>query len=337
MDNFSIIKSNLSEFLEILKAKRREEGEVWTQPSGRKVTKKNGKIIPVKGEGGKKPKEKPTKQSEPDSFYSNVGQDLIFGKYPKGMSDKDKEKLFGLSIKIGDLQHKKDKIEKTPKPSNIKTVGKVKEWERGKKLRLKTISEQISKLKKEGRDFKNSFSTKNPKQKEKLDIPKAIKSANKEKNSLSNESLRKNIIDIASHLIDGDADDDKLLQNYLKSFESNLTLPEYKNKLNSGEYDLAIKHYIEKDLEDQLQESKSLLERTKKLTNKTKQKQQIPAIEKNIMTLQDRLEKFNKSNDISWMDKWNAFPVIISATLGGNKQKSSLLTKIEILKSSLGI
>lgn len=33
---------------EFIKAKRRHEGETWTQPSGRRVTKKNGKIVPVK-------------------------------------------------------------------------------------------------------------------------------------------------------------------------------------------------------------------------------------------------------------------------------------------------
>lgn len=47
MENLQVIKSNLIEYLEILKAKKRNEGEVWTQPSGRKVTKKNGKIVPA--------------------------------------------------------------------------------------------------------------------------------------------------------------------------------------------------------------------------------------------------------------------------------------------------
>lgn len=45
-----VIKTNLNNCLQlllILKAKRRNNGEVWTQPSGRKVTKKNGKILPV--------------------------------------------------------------------------------------------------------------------------------------------------------------------------------------------------------------------------------------------------------------------------------------------------
>ncbi|NCN09700.1 MAG: ParB N-terminal domain-containing protein [Leptospira sp.] len=52
----SIIKSAIiltksqirNESIDILKGgKRRKDGETWTQPSGRKVTKKNGKIIPV--------------------------------------------------------------------------------------------------------------------------------------------------------------------------------------------------------------------------------------------------------------------------------------------------
>lgn len=52
----SIVKSAIiltknqirNESIDILKGgKRRKDGETWTQPSGRKVTKKNGKIIPV--------------------------------------------------------------------------------------------------------------------------------------------------------------------------------------------------------------------------------------------------------------------------------------------------
>ena len=57
-------KSPLLQLLiQIQKAKRRNEGETWTQPSGRRVTKKNGKIVPVVGGKGKK-KEEPKKEEK---------------------------------------------------------------------------------------------------------------------------------------------------------------------------------------------------------------------------------------------------------------------------------
>lgn len=74
MKDLAIIKSNLSEFLDILKAKKRNEGEVWTQPSGRKVTKKNGKIIPV-SEGKKQPKGKNDSEKKPKEKTKDITAD----------------------------------------------------------------------------------------------------------------------------------------------------------------------------------------------------------------------------------------------------------------------
>lgn len=67
--SIAAIKSMNPEEIEILKAKRRNEGETWTQPSGRKVTKKNGKIVPVSNlqnrtKVGEQPK-RPTNQKQP--------------------------------------------------------------------------------------------------------------------------------------------------------------------------------------------------------------------------------------------------------------------------------
>jgi hypothetical protein len=48
MSLYILKKLSLELSIQILKGKlKRNEGEVWVQPSGRKVTKKNGKIIPV--------------------------------------------------------------------------------------------------------------------------------------------------------------------------------------------------------------------------------------------------------------------------------------------------
>jgi hypothetical protein len=42
-----ILRSTDSNEVEIMKARKRNDGETWTQPSGRKVTKRGGKIIPL--------------------------------------------------------------------------------------------------------------------------------------------------------------------------------------------------------------------------------------------------------------------------------------------------
>lgn len=72
MKDLELIKSNLEEYLELLKAKKRNDGETWTQPSGRKVTKKNGKIVPV-AEGGnnKKEKDSTTEKTKLKESYKN--------------------------------------------------------------------------------------------------------------------------------------------------------------------------------------------------------------------------------------------------------------------------
>lgn len=68
----TIVKSTLATInqlspdeIEILKAKKRQEGEVWTQPSGRKVTKRGGRIIPVSDLQRGKKEEKPGSGNKP--------------------------------------------------------------------------------------------------------------------------------------------------------------------------------------------------------------------------------------------------------------------------------
>jgi hypothetical protein len=69
MEDVLVMKAKIEGFLEILKARKRNDGEVWTQPSGRKVTKKNGKIIPVK-EVKNKQEEPEKKQKEQSKIAS---------------------------------------------------------------------------------------------------------------------------------------------------------------------------------------------------------------------------------------------------------------------------
>lgn len=88
MKDLEIIKSNLAEFLDILKAKKRNDGEVWTQPSGRKVTKKNGKIVPV-SEGKKQPKDK----EKPEEKKLNKNKVTKINKNNTSLPTKNNQKI----------------------------------------------------------------------------------------------------------------------------------------------------------------------------------------------------------------------------------------------------
>jgi hypothetical protein len=102
----SVIRSMDSQEIEIMKAKRRNEGEVWTQPSGRKVTKRGGHIIPVSDHKKKaaEPKLNPpvTNTSKPVVAYSFENDRGMSGKDRMHyLDDKKENKILAQPLKIG--------------------------------------------------------------------------------------------------------------------------------------------------------------------------------------------------------------------------------------------
>lgn len=124
----SIVKTTLTAIhnlntdeIETLKAKKRQEGKVWTQPSRRKVTKRGGRIIPTSDLKSEKKEDQPT----PKSASTNKATSKPPHKESSSLEKESQENAFkGLKDLVGKVKPGKNNNSTEEYMSGLKEIAK---------------------------------------------------------------------------------------------------------------------------------------------------------------------------------------------------------------------